>query len=123
MWIGDNDTEERWRARLESDGACFIAYADGVPVGMVAGRPSDDGGAELISIWVAPEVRRQGLGQALVSTIVVWAAGRSLSLRVVDGNVAATELYEAEGFVMEPAYADTEGCRRMWLSDIPKEQA
>jgi len=119
MWTGDNDTEARWRARLESDGACFIAYADGLPVGMIAGRAIDDH-VELISMWVAPEARRKGLAHDLIRAVKAWAGDRSLSLRVVDGNAAATTLYESQGFVMDPACADAEGCRTMLLSQ-PKE--
>lgn len=73
MWTGANDTEERWRARL-ADGPCFIAYDDGRPVGMVAGRVVDaDAGAELTSMWVAPEARRRGIGRTLIERVVEWA--------------------------------------------------
>ena len=110
MWTGENDTEDRWRARL-ADGPCFIAYADGIPVGMVAGRFLD-GAAELTSMWVAPEARRQGIGTALIERIVEWSAGEALSLRVIDGNQAAVRAYERQGFVLQPG-TDAEGCRRM----------
>ena len=110
MWTGENDTEERWRARL-ADGPCFIAYADGRPVGMVAGQRVN-GAAELISMWVAPEARRQGIGTALIERIVEWSAGEPLSLRVIDGNHAAVTAYERQGFVLQ-AGTDAEGCRRM----------
>ena len=110
MWTGANDTEERWRARL-SDGPCFIAYDEERPVGMVAGRVVD-GHAELISMWVAPEARRRGTGRALIERVVEWAAGRPLSLRVMDGNVPAVTAYERQGFVLQDG-VDHEGCRRM----------
>ena len=110
MWTGDNDTEERWRARI-ADGTCFIAYVDGRPVGMVAGWAVDDA-AELTSMWVAPEARRQGIGAALIQRVVEWSAGRPLSLRVIDGNQAAVTAYERQGFVLQDG-TDAEGCRRM----------
>src|SRR5215212_535340 len=110
MWTGDNDTEERWRARL-ADGPCFIAYDEGRPVGMVAGRIVD-GVAELTSMWVAPEARRRGIGNGLIDRVVEWSAGQPLSLRVMDGNQAAVMAYEAHGFVLQEG-ADHEGCRRM----------
>ena len=110
MWTGDNDTEQRWRARL-ADGPCFIAYDDERPVGMVAGQVVD-GSAELISMWVAPEARRLGVGRALIQRIVEWADGRPLTLRVMDGNQAAVTAYERHGFVLQDG-TDHEGCRRM----------
>ncbi len=110
MWTGDNDTEQRWRARV-AEGPCFMAYDAGRPVGMVAGRLVDEA-AELISMWVAPEARRQGTGQALIERVVAWANGRPLSLRVMDGNEAAITAYEQQGFVLQDG-TDAEGCRRM----------
>jgi ribosomal protein S18 acetylase RimI-like enzyme len=114
MWAGDNDTEERWRARL-ADGPCFIAYDEGRPVGMVAGRV-DDGAAELISMWVAPEARRRGIGRTLIERVVEWSAGRPLGLRVMDGNQAAIRAYERHGFVLQDS-TDAEGCR--WMLRTP----
>jgi len=110
MWTGANDTEERWRARL-AGGPCFIAYVDERAVGMVAGQLVDEE-AELISMWVAPEARRRGIGHALIERVVEWAAGRPLSLRVMDGNVPAVTAYERQGFVLQDG-TDHEGCRRM----------
>jgi ribosomal protein S18 acetylase RimI-like enzyme len=110
MWTGDNDTEERWRARI-AEGPCFIAYVDGRPVGMVAGWAVDNA-TQLTSMWVAPEARRRGVGRDLIARVVEWAAGRPLSLRVMDGNQAAITAYERQGFVLLEG-TDAEGCRRM----------
>lgn len=120
MWTGDRDTEARWRARLATPDSCFLAYADGTPVGMIAGI-SSEGSAELISMWVAPEVRGSGVGRGLVQAVIAWSDGRPLHLRVVDGNAAAVTLYESQGFVMDPACADAEGCRRMALTEMIEE--
>ncbi len=96
MWSGPDDTEQRWRARL-ADGACFLAYADRVPVGMVAGDASEDVN-RLISMWVAPEARRRGDRRCTDRlSHHVEPRGR-LSLRVVDGNTAAIGAYERHGF-------------------------
>lgn len=114
MWTGVNDTEARWRARL-TDGPCFLAYDGDQPVGMVAGRLVDDR-AELISMWVAAEARRRGIGRNLIRAVIAWSDGRPLRLRVMDGNAAAVNAYERQGFVLEDACADAEGCRLMWLT-------
>ncbi len=63
-------------------------------------------------MWVAPEARRRGIGQALIERIVEWSAGRPLSLRVMDGNQAAITAYERHGFVLQDG-VDAEGCRKM----------
>ncbi|AXT86788.1 GNAT family N-acetyltransferase [Aeromicrobium sp. A1-2] len=111
MWTGDLDTEQRWRDLLEH-GSCFIAYVDGAPVGMVAGRLIGTA-AELISMWIAPEARRRHLGAALIETVVAWSDGRALSLRVMAGNVPAIEAYQRHGFVLQDGCVDEEGCQRM----------
>lgn len=116
MWTGDEDTEQRWRDRV-ADGPCFVAYEDGTPVGMVGGQATDDAVA-LISMWVAPEARGRGVGRQLVAAVVRWAAGRELTLRVMDGNAAAVATYEAAGFVLRDG-VDAEGCRSMVRSSAP----
>ena len=57
--------------------------------------------AWLISMWVAPETRRNGVGSALVDRGVEWARTngmRRLLLDVADGNTAAVALYDRKGF-------------------------
>jgi ribosomal protein S18 acetylase RimI-like enzyme len=55
----------------------------------------------LISMWVAPEARRHGLGRKLIDAIEAWAAGQeidTLQLMVTSVNDAATKFYERLGF-------------------------
>jgi GNAT superfamily N-acetyltransferase len=63
-----------------------------------------------VSMWVAPDTRRQGVGDALVQRVIAWAeqAGFTrLELAVTVGNEAAERLYERCGFVRtEPAEWD-----------------
>ena len=56
----------------------------------------------LISMWVAPEARRQGIGAALVDAVAHWARTRVLKrlfLDVVETNTPAIALYARKGFV------------------------
>ena len=103
-WQGDGDREDRWRARLGDVAHNVVARVRGEAVGMASGTaPDADGVAELISMWVAPSARGEGVGDALVGEVVRWAraAGAEvLALDVVESNAAAIALYERHGFVL-----------------------
>ncbi len=92
----------QWRAQLERI-PTFVAVIDGADVGMVRGVESErsDAAAYLISMWVAPEARRRGVGGALIDAVVGWARGlgkAELLLHARDYNSGAIALYEREGF-------------------------
>lgn len=58
----------------------------------------------MLTVAVAPEWRRRGLGRALLRRGYVWASEvgvAKISLNVRAGNVAAIALYLDEGFVEE----------------------
>lgn len=109
-WSGDGDTESRWRARLDDVAANFVAYLDGKPVGQVAGACGDqEGRVALISMWVAPEARGAGVGNALIEAVESWAldaGAERLTLAVKVGNTPAIELYQRHGFSLNPVLAD-----------------
>lgn len=106
-------TEEIWRSRLTT-AAVFAAERNGDRrlIGTAAGLPGEiDGTARLIAMWVAPDARRQGIGEALVQQIITWAhtAGfQRLELEVTVGNTGAERLYERCGF----AETDTREIRK-----------
>jgi ribosomal protein S18 acetylase RimI-like enzyme len=93
--------EERWRARLALPGAHnVVAFLDDRPVGVARGVPHEDG-CELRSVWVAPEVRGQGVGDRLLGEIEAWAVrsgAAAIRLGVYTDNDAAVALYERHGF-------------------------
>ncbi|MGW5670277.1 N-acetyltransferase family protein [Micromonospora sp. NPDC003776] len=102
-WQGDGDREERWRDRLAIPGSYnILAMLDGQPVGMASGVPTDhDGVVELISMYVAPVGRGQGVGDHLVQAVEQWAqlvGARTLRLAVVEDNTNAWALYQRNGF-------------------------
>jgi len=82
----------------------FVAVCDGIDVGMVrsaldARSPET---AWLISMWVAPDTRRRGVGAALVDAVIGWARANGVTrvlLDVADHNTPAIELYTRKGFV------------------------
>ena len=102
-WSGAGDTEPRWRARLADVPYNVILRLVQKPVGMVsATAPDPEGAIELMSLWVAPEARGQGVGDAAVDQVTTWAArhpGSYLHLSVKVGNEPAIRLYRRHGFV------------------------
>lgn len=102
-WQGDGDREERWRGRLLIPNSYnILAELDGRAVGMASGVPTDrDGVVELISMYVAPVGRGQGVGDHLVRSVEQWArlvGARTLRLAVVADNATAWALYQRNGF-------------------------
>jgi len=103
-------TDEYWDARVTQaaigeESVLFVAENSEGWVGLVGGYLEDfaaTASVELISMWVAPACRGQGLGRRLVEQIVVWArehrGARHVSLWVTENNAAAIALYERCGF-------------------------
>ncbi len=112
-WRGKGDTEVRWRSRLEAVPFNLLAVMTGSGVGQVSGTALDaNGDVELISLWVAPQVRGQGIGDALIDGVATWAGEQEAAavvLSVKRGNPAAIAAYERAGFVpVGPAGAPDE---------------
>ncbi len=136
-WIKDESDDDRpeglparwdltnWSllAAYEGDlrvGGAIIAY-DNPEVWFLDGR-SD---IACIDLRIAPEYRRQGIGGALLATMVEWARERDcvlLRIESQDTNVAAGRLYEAMGCrlarVDQDAYEDSDEVRLIWEFDI-----
>jgi GNAT superfamily N-acetyltransferase len=93
--------DEEWRRRLEQR-AVFLAEVLTQPVGLAAGIGGDrPGEAELISMWVVPARRGQGVGDRLVEAVLAWAVAEgftSVGLWVAQGNARAERLYARHGF-------------------------
>jgi ribosomal protein S18 acetylase RimI-like enzyme len=100
---------ESWESQIEKF-ATFIWREGETDLGIVRGA-AHDGDPEagyLISMWVAPEARRRGIGAALVNEVIVWARHQGLRRLVLDvgeDNVPAQKLYQSQGFVATGATA------------------
>ncbi len=94
----------------------LVAETDADPVGMLFGR-LDDGG-ELLDIgamWVDPDMRRRGIGRALLEASLSWARDAHATraeLWVSSSNEAARQLLLSAGFAStgetEPLRAGSE---------------
>jgi GNAT superfamily N-acetyltransferase len=81
-------------------------YRGDEPVGI--GRVSVEGTwAGVTSVDVAPSARREGIGSAVMATLLRWAAGHGATasyLQVRAGNPGALKLYDALGYVTHHPY-------------------
>jgi putative acetyltransferase len=82
------------------DVTLFVARERGVALGCGAYQLQGDGSAELKSMFVVPEARGRGVGQAILAAIEHALRGRVATLRLETGvkQQPAIRLYEAAGF-------------------------
>jgi GNAT superfamily N-acetyltransferase len=89
------------------EGTLLLAWFDELPAGCVAVRHSQPGIAELKRLYLRPARRGAGVGRALVTTAMHWAAMngyRQIRLDTVPGMEVAQQLYRSLGFHEIPAY-------------------
>lgn len=102
----------RWEAQVV-ELATFVAVVDGRDVGVARGAPHERSDArELISMWVAPMARRQGIAALLIDSVAAWAkelGAGALVLGVVASNVSAIALYERAGFMLVDGLGASDG--------------
>jgi GNAT superfamily N-acetyltransferase len=97
-------TEAQWRARIARGGS-FLAYVHEVtasdPAGLSGGYLTEPDMVDLVSMWVRPQARGHGVGQALIAAVMDWARARdarSVHLWVTETNSYACLLYQRCGF-------------------------
>ncbi|NTW39310.1 MAG: GNAT family N-acetyltransferase [Cellulomonadaceae bacterium] len=96
--------ESHWRMRLRSSPTWLAVTDGGATVGCVSmilepGSPADD--RHVVALWVAPEVRRRGVGWTLLDTVrraAVHDEARTVSLWLEDSNHGAVDLAVRAGF-------------------------
>lgn len=91
-----------WTAREFADLlASQTVFFTGGPAGFALGRTVLDE-AELLTLAVDPDRRREGLGRSCLAAFEAEARGRgavSCHLEVAADNIAAASLYEGAGYV------------------------
>jgi ribosomal protein S18 acetylase RimI-like enzyme len=110
---------ERWDAQVEAL-PTFVWREGAVDLGMVRCAPHDrePNAAYLVSMWVAPEGRGRGIGDALVAEVLAFARTLGVGSVVLDvgaWNRRAQALYERAGFVVSdvagaPSTSREAGC-------------
>ena len=95
-----------WHRRATRDGS-FFAFIPGLtePAGLAGGYEEEPGVTELVSMFVRPQARGHGVGEALIDAVAAWAKDQgatSVHLWVTDTNKPAIRLYERCGFTVTP---------------------
>jgi len=95
-------TEEQWRGWFSDRFAMFLAHLQdrAEPAGLAGVFDAGDG-AGLVSMWVRPDARGRGVGEALMNAAAGWAKDRghdAMYLWVAEANEPARRLYERYGF-------------------------
>lgn len=95
--------ESYWQGFFTAAGLVLVARCGDEPAGMARlVDPGDEQPLELFSLWVAPEARGRGVGEALIAECLGWAAAHrpraAMRLAVVETNAPARRLYERCGF-------------------------
>ena len=98
--------EADWQRRI-ARGGNFLGYLPEAsatePAGLIGGYQEDPHMVELVSMYVRPRARGRGVGEALIATVIDWAAARSAAsvhLWVTETNKPARLLYERCGFAL-----------------------
>ena len=97
--------EDEWRRRASRDGS-FIAFLPEVcPAGLGGGYLAEPQVVELIGMFVRPQARGRGVGEAVVDAVASWARAQGASivhLWVTETNKPGIRLYERCGFTATP---------------------
>ena len=92
--------EDEWRKRASRDGS-FIAFLPEVGLaGLGGGYLAAPGVVELIAMFVRPQARGRGVGEAIIEAVVGWARQQdagAVHLWVTETNKPGRLLYERCG--------------------------
>jgi GNAT superfamily N-acetyltransferase len=111
-WLGSDERAARFgdpaRGVLEAGEVTFATVRDGSGAVLARGRGAFHGDwVGVSSLFTREDVRRTGLGSAVLSSLLEWGAERGATttyLQVVVANTAAQELYQAHGYEVHHRY-------------------
>jgi GNAT superfamily N-acetyltransferase len=90
-----------WHQRATRDGSFLAFIPEATPAGLAGGYLEAPETAELISMFIRPQARGRGVGEALIDAVAGWARDKnatSVHLWVTETNKHARRLYERCGF-------------------------
>lgn len=100
--VGWNQTPDDIRRLVEYEPeGCFIAEADGVPVGTVSTTSYGTKLAWIGMMLVLPEYRRRGIARKLMQTSIEYLKSRGVTCIKLDATPLGQPLYEQLGFHAE----------------------
>ena len=95
--------DDEWHRRATRDGS-FLAFLPEVsPAGLGGGYLAEPDTAELVGMYVRPQARGRGVGEAIIEAVVGWAVQQgaaTVHLWVTETNKPARMLYERCGFTV-----------------------
>jgi GNAT superfamily N-acetyltransferase len=86
-----------WHRRAARDGSFLAFLPGGELAGLAGGFEEEPAVVELVSMFVRPQARSHGVGEALVDAVTAWTRSRgaeSVHLWVTETNKPAIRLYE-----------------------------
>jgi GNAT superfamily N-acetyltransferase len=112
-WLATDERAARHgdaaRQVLETGEVTLATVRDDAGAVLARGRGAfHDDWLGISSLWTAERLRGQGLGTAVLRSLLDWGAERGATtayLQVVDSNPTAAALYEARGFEKHHGYA------------------
>ena len=96
--------DDEWHRRATRDGSFFAFIPElAEPAGLAGGYEEEPGVVELISMFVRPQARGRGVGEAIIDAVAEWARQKdatTVHLWVTETNKHARLLYERCGFTV-----------------------
>jgi len=117
-------TEREFADFPQTYDALWLAEVNGDRVGAVGLKPFDDRTGELKRLWVTPEGRGHGVGQALCQACIQGARDHGYARLLLDtdrGLTHANSVYERLGFVDIDRYYDNPMDSRFMALDLNPE--